>query len=155
MSNVSAASRTPIGSERPERPRLRLVNAPPGRRGEQPQPTEPVLHSYADRVLVAGANPAERGRMLAELRSLLPADTDFRQASETWEVVAQASDSRMVVLAGDLGQTTASALLRLLARRNPGLPVLAVGSDRRLRAPTRGRDPGDGGYRPTAGAARA
>ncbi|HEX5308235.1 MAG TPA: hypothetical protein VFW38_04070 [Solirubrobacteraceae bacterium] len=153
---MSAAPRTPVGSDRMERPSLRLLKKPaPGKRSEQSRSTEPVAHSYADRVLVAGADPAERARMLAELRSLLPADTDFRQASETWEVVAQASDSRMVVLAGDLGETSASALLRLLGRRNPALPVLAVGSERRAQAPAQGRDPSDGGYRPAADAAQA
>jgi hypothetical protein len=37
----------------------------------------------------------------------------------------------MVVLAGDLGEASCSSLLRLLARRNPALPVLAVGDSER------------------------
>jgi hypothetical protein len=69
--------------------------------------------------------------MLAELRSLLPEGTRFIEAGETWEVVARAPGSRMVVLAGDLGETSSSSLLRLLARRNPTLPVLAVGDSER------------------------
>jgi succinyl-CoA synthetase alpha subunit len=66
--------------------------------------------------------------MLAELRSVLPAGTQFVEACETWEVVARAPESRMVVLAGDLGDTSSASLLRLLARRNPTRPVLAVGA---------------------------
>ncbi len=69
--------------------------------------------------------------MLAELRSVLPEGTRFIEAGETWEVVARAPGSRMVVLAGDLGETSCSSLLRLLARRNPALPVLAVGDSER------------------------
>jgi hypothetical protein len=80
-----------------------------------------------DHVLVAGADAPARSRMLAELRSLLPPGTRFVEASETWEVVARAAGSRMVVLAGDLGEASCASLLRLLARRNPELPVLAVG----------------------------
>jgi hypothetical protein len=72
--------------------------------------------------------------MLAELRSVLPEGTHFVEASETWEVVARAADSRMVVLAGDLGEASSSSLLRLLARRNPALPVLAVGDSERRQA---------------------
>jgi hypothetical protein len=87
-----------------------------------------------DHVLVAGSDACTRGRMLAELRSVLPRGTRFVEASETWEVVARAPGSRMVVLAGDLGETSCSSLLRLLARRNPTLPVLAVGDSERRRS---------------------
>ena len=71
--------------------------------------------------------------MLAELRSILPRGTRFVEAGETWEVLARAPGSRMVVLAGDLGEASCSSLLRLLARRNPTLPVLAVGDSERRR----------------------
>jgi hypothetical protein len=84
-----------------------------------------------DHVLVAGADAAIRARMLAELRSILPQGTCFVEAGETWELVARAPGSRMVVLAGDLGEASCSSLLRLLARRNPTLPVLAVGDSER------------------------
>jgi hypothetical protein len=129
---------------------LRLVDE--RARAESKPQAAPALHGYAESVLVAGADPAARRRMLAELRSLLPAGTDFREAGETWEVVARACDSRMIVLAGDLGDTSTSALLRLLARRNPALPVLAVGGDRR---PPTGREADDGRCRPATDAAHA
>lgn len=93
--------------------------------------TDPDRREGEDYVLVAGADAATRARMLAELRSVLPQGTRFVEAGETWEVVARAPGSRMVVLAGDLGEASCSSLLRLLARRNPTLPVLAVGDSER------------------------
>ncbi len=71
--------------------------------------------------------------MLEELRSLLPAGTSFAEAEASWEVIARAADSDMVVLAGDLEGVSTTSLMRSLARRNPKLPVLAVGEDRRSR----------------------
>lgn len=161
-----ASSRMPTGAGAagPARPQLHLVGArrqnraaaSPGARGHDDGDAGGAQRERdaAGRVLVAGADAAARASMLAELRSLLPPDTDFREASETWEVIARAGDSRMVVLAGDLGEMPASALLRLLARRNPALPVLAVGSERRLHTPA-GRGQGGSGYRHVVDAAHA
>jgi hypothetical protein len=78
-------------------------------------------------VLVVGAEESTRSGMLAELRNLLPTGTRFLEAQETWEVLARAADSQMVVLVDDLGELSSSSLVRLLARRQPTLPVLAVG----------------------------
>ncbi|HEX4837356.1 MAG TPA: hypothetical protein VFV03_02375, partial [Solirubrobacteraceae bacterium] len=86
-------------------------------------------------VLVAGADASKRSRMLGELRGLLPASTCFLEAHETWEVIAAAAGSRMVVLTGDLGDVSAESLVRLLGRRHPTLPVLAVGSPTPAPAP--------------------
>jgi len=139
------------GSEATGRPHLKLVRSSPRRggprtgTGEQPvAPSAAPSHTAvgADHVLVAGADARVRASMLAELRSLLPADTRFVEAGETWEVIARTPGSRMVVLAGDLGDVSASSLLHMLARRHPTLPVLAVGADRRLPAPPRGPVPG-------------
>jgi hypothetical protein len=80
-------------------------------------------------VLVAGADSCARSRMLAQLRGVLPDGTQFVEAGETWEVVARASDSRMVVLTGDLGDLTAPGLMRVLSRRHPLLPVVALHND--------------------------
>jgi hypothetical protein len=77
-------------------------------------------------IILAGANAESRLAMLGELRNLLPADTDFLEASETWELLALAQGSRMVVLVDDLGDVSSASLVRLLGRRHPGLPVLAV-----------------------------
>lgn len=115
------------GDRRP--PHLRLLDAQSdGSPAGAPPSADGQRHErHGDHVLVAGADASARARMLAELRSLLPSGTSFVEASETWEVVARAAGSRMVVLAGDLGEASSSSLLRLLARRNPMLPVLAVG----------------------------
>lgn len=83
--------------------------------------------SESARVLVAGADPTARAKMLAQLRDMLPEGTPFVEARETWEVVAQASESRMVVLTGDLRDLTARGLVRVLSRRYPLLPVIALG----------------------------
>jgi DNA-binding NtrC family response regulator len=79
------------------------------------------------RVLVVAADASERSRMLAELRNVLPAGTVFVEAEETWRVLARAAASHMVVLVDDLPDISSKALVRLLARRQPTLPVLALG----------------------------
>jgi hypothetical protein len=77
-------------------------------------------------VLIAGADAAIRTRMYEELCDLLPPGTHFAQVSETWEVIAGACTSSMVVLAGDLGDVSSASVMRLLGRRYPTLPVLAI-----------------------------
>jgi hypothetical protein len=109
---------------RRSRPRLRLLRddhkARPCSGQDAPQP-EPAT------VLVAGAQAAARAKMLLQLRELLPEGTPFVEADETWEVVAQAASSRLVVLTGDLGDLSARGLMRVLSRRHPLLPVISVG----------------------------
>lgn len=122
------------------RSRLQLVDAQPRQTPERlanetAQGSSPTREPES--VLVAGSDAQARGRMLVELRSLLPPGTRFVEASETWELIALTPDSRMVVLTGALGETSAGSALRLLARRDPTLPVLVVGqagADRRHRA---------------------
>jgi hypothetical protein len=74
--------------------------------------------------------------MLDELHDLLPANTRFLEARETWEVIARAAGSRMVVLTGEFGDISTESLVRLLGRRHPALPVLAVGDRTRACAAT-------------------
>jgi len=134
----SAATRTDTPARRGAR--LRLVRgAAPARAQEQPHekrllapgaaPTGPAAH-----VLVAGADANRRSSMLDDLHGLLPAGTRFLEAHETWEVIAHAATSRMVVLAGDLGDVSAESLVKVLGRRHPTLPVLAVGGETPTRA---------------------
>lgn len=78
-------------------------------------------------MLVVGWDETGRSRMLEELRGLLPTSTRFLEACETWQVLARAAGSRMVVLTDDLGDVSAESLVKLLGRRHPTLPVLAVG----------------------------
>lgn len=65
--------------------------------------------------------------MLSELRGLLPAGTRFVEAGETWEALAHTDGSRMVVLTGGIGEVSTHSLMRILSRRYPTLPVIAVG----------------------------
>ncbi len=117
----------------PERvePYLRLVGDLAGRsatrdRREHHAAWKSAPADHAARVLIAGADAAARTHMLEELTDQLPAGTLFAHASETWEVIAAASTSNMVVLAGDLGEISGESMMRLLGRRYPTLPVLAV-----------------------------
>lgn len=86
-------------------------------------------------MLVAGADPRARERMLGELRSLLPEETPFVEAREVWEVLASAVGSRMVVLTGDLRDVSAESLMRVLGRRYPTLPVVSLRARPRPRSP--------------------
>jgi hypothetical protein len=124
----------PSSSHRPRSPaRLRLADrvldapAQPRRRERGPEPGDSGAALSNGHVLVVGADFGTRARMLSELRDVLPAGTRFLEARETWEVLARAADSQMVVLVGDLGELSSASLVRLLARRQPTLPVLAVG----------------------------
>lgn len=122
------------GLPRRTRPQLRLLRddgqlRPPRHQDAHASVASRPLegHSGEAFVLVAGADAASRTRMLEHLRKLFPKGTEFAEAGETWEVVAQAGDSRMVVLTGDLGDLTARGLMRVLSRRHPLLPVIALG----------------------------
>jgi CheY-like chemotaxis protein len=90
-------------------------------------------------VLIVGDDAARRSRMLSELRGLLPSGTPFVEAAETWEVLTHTTGSRMVVLTGGLGEISTHSLMRILSRRHPTLPVIAVGSR------TRSSQPADAG----------
>jgi len=96
----------------------------------RPQENQPPERSTSTRghapVLVAGADAACRSAMLGELRNMLPESTRFVEAHEIWELLARAATSRMVVLTDDIGDISSASLVRLLGRRHPGLPVLAV-----------------------------
>lgn len=120
------------GAPCPPRPQLRLVaerklHASGQPRGDELSRTRAVPGDERAHVLVAGGLASTRSRMLAELRNLLPESTRYLEARETWEVLARAPSSQMVVLTDDLGDVSAGSLVRLLGRRHPTLPVLAVG----------------------------
>jgi hypothetical protein len=89
--------------------------------------TQAVPRDEPAHVLVAGGASSARARMLGELRNLLPESTRYMEARETWEVLARAPSSRMVVLTDDLGDVSTESIVRLLGRRHPTLPVLTVG----------------------------
>ena len=107
----------------------------PGQREHELSVAQTATRGHPAHVLVAGAEEGARARMLGELRNLLPASTCFLEARETWELLARAANSRMVVLTDDLGDISTETLVRLLGRRHPTLPVFAVGSRARSSAP--------------------
>ncbi len=124
----------PSGSA-PSRPRsrLRLVDGPkqeppralPG--FEQALGVDVAVPPIHDHVLVVGVDVEARARMLGELRDVLPCSTRFVETQKTWEALTLAEGSQMVLLVGDLEELSGTSLVRLLARRQPTLPVLAVG----------------------------
>jgi hypothetical protein len=117
------------------RSRLRLIG---GERRHAARRPAPATEEGADAsvamaganasVLIAGADAPRRARMMEELRGLLPGGTPFEEASETWQVLAKAGKSAMVILTGELGDVSAQGLMRVLSRRYPLLPVIALGA---------------------------
>jgi hypothetical protein len=138
------------GGSRPERatpvPEHAPVREPehaPVREPEHAPVREPSAPAPAStppersRILVAGADPARRAAVLADLVAALPADTQFGEAGAAWEVLEQAPSSGVVMLAGDLDEVTAESLMNVLGHRHPSLPVVALGLCAE-RAPSRG-----------------
>lgn len=112
------------GCGEPREPRTGSVDAAEARR--------PALRVVADErhevapVLLAGASAWRRAVLRAELRATLPARTPFSEADDVSGLLERASSSRMVILAGDLDDTDAGSLLRLLGHRHPRLPVISL-----------------------------
>jgi hypothetical protein len=113
-------------------PHLRLLEspdaeaAPAGSAGHGVPKWDNSPLDYTAHVLIAGVDTVARAHLHDEMADQLPAGTSFTHASETWEVIAAASTSSMVVLAGDVGDMSGESMMRLLGRRYPTLPVLAV-----------------------------
>lgn len=123
MSRVASQQRP---RERSDRPALRVLG---GRRPE----TGPSLT-----VLVAGADAYRRAVLRAELASALPRMTQFCEAEEVGQALEHAPHSRLVVLAGDLRDSGAESLMRLLGQRHPELPVVCL-QEEPVRADLRAR----------------
>jgi hypothetical protein len=109
--------------------RLRLV--PRARRrqarvGDSGTGSRPSLGRLEGAVLVAGGDAASRATLVEELAGSLPQGTSFQQADALWQLLAQAPESRMVVLSGALDDLAPESLLHTLAHRHPGLPVVSV-----------------------------
>jgi hypothetical protein len=115
------------------RPQLRMLRGGPRTDreapGHIPERDRELPAAAPDRtqILVAGADPARRAAVLADLAEALPADTRFGEAGAAWEVLEQAPSSGVVMLAGDLDEVTAESLMNVLGHRHPSLPVVALG----------------------------
>jgi hypothetical protein len=78
------------------------------------------------RILVAGADPAQRAAVLHDLSEALPEGAQLGEAGAVSEVLERAPASSVVMLAGDLGEVSAESLMHMLGRRHPSLPVVAL-----------------------------
>jgi hypothetical protein len=83
-----------------------------------------AVESARPRVLLAGADAAQRRTLLRELTDTLPGDTLYNEAQAVGEVLEHAPRSRMVMLTGDLDDASAESLTQLLGHRYPELPVV-------------------------------
>jgi hypothetical protein len=79
------------------------------------------------RILVAGADPAQRAAVLHDLSQSLPEGAQLGEAGAVSEVLERAPASSVVMLAGDLGEVSAESLMQMLGSRHPSLPVVALG----------------------------
>ena len=132
----------------PRAPRLRLVarTAEPGRhpraastkrretasasrqnaRGDTRASGAHPMGAGESSVLVAGRERSSRAEVMRDLTATMPANTRFDEASDAWEVLALAPDSRMIVLSGDLGDLSAKSAMHMLAHRLPEVPVVSL-----------------------------
>jgi hypothetical protein len=85
-------------------------------------------------VLVAGADATRRDAMIDELARTMAPGTRFAHAAASWEVLALAGSSRMVVLSGELEEASGESLMRMLGHRYPALPVVSLDAERSLTA---------------------
>ncbi|HXP29197.1 MAG TPA: hypothetical protein VN804_05545 [Solirubrobacteraceae bacterium] len=83
-------------------------------------------------VLVAGKDATRRDSMIDELASTMAPGTRFAHAAASWEVLALAGSSRMVILSGELEEISNESLMRMLSHRYPALPVVALDAQRAL-----------------------
>jgi hypothetical protein len=79
------------------------------------------------RILVAGADAAQRAALLHDLSEALPPSAQLGEACAVSEVLERAPSSSVVMLAGDLGGVSVESLMHMLGNRHPSLPVVAVG----------------------------
>jgi hypothetical protein len=121
----------------PQAPRLRLLprGSKPDRhpcerrtrvRAQLGQPREgrPVLDERP--VLLAGGDTAARAAVQRELVESMPARTSFEQAGAVWEVLVRAPASSMVILSGELEDIPAGALMQMITRRHPEVPIVRL-----------------------------
>ena len=77
------------------------------------------------RLVLSGADPATRALVREELERGEP-EVLVLEALDAWELLQLAPRATMVVLAGDLPDATASAMVRVLAHRHPDLNVISL-----------------------------
>lgn len=109
------------------------------RRGQPAPRTTPEPSRDSLSVLVAGGDADQRAAVLGDLSETMPDGTTFNEASTCWEVLAQATGNRMVILSGDLDDAPSKSLMQMLGQRHPSLPVVSLAAPgRRQRLDARG-----------------
>ena len=104
----------------PQTPERNVARAPVARAPVQSSPSADAP------VLVAGKDATRRASMIEELASTMAPGTCFTHAAASWEVLALAGSSRMVILSGGLEEISNESLMRMLSHRYPALPVVAL-----------------------------
>jgi hypothetical protein len=116
---------SPAVAQRVSRERShRAILQAPGRRGRGGASTP--FSAPSTTVLLAGVDPDRRALLREEIAATLPHRARFIEAEEVCEVLERAPLSRLVILAGDLADTDAESLMRMLGHRHPQLPVVCV-----------------------------
>ena len=77
------------------------------------------------RLVLSGAEPSLRALVREELQRSEP-DVLVLEAIDAWELLQVAPRAELVVLAGDLPDAPADAMVRLLAHRHPELNVISL-----------------------------
>ncbi|HEY7829018.1 MAG TPA: hypothetical protein VIC06_00440 [Solirubrobacteraceae bacterium] len=78
------------------------------------------------RILIVASRAQERTLVRRELTDALAPDTAFAEAGNIWEVLQQAPQCGVVMLAAPLTDVSARTLTELLGRRHPWLPIVVL-----------------------------
>jgi len=118
----------------PDSPTLRFVTehaaAPTAPRRRRPpgrfERAGRVTRDDASPILIAGRDRASRAEVLDTLSEMMGPGAAFEEAETFSEVLLRAPASRMVVLSGELDGIPPESLRRMLAHRDPDLPVATL-----------------------------
>ncbi len=107
-------------------PALRLVAEELWDAGENQEMQTDGNNSNSPRILIVARGAEERALVRKELKSALAPDSTFAEAGNVWEVLQQAPQCGVVMLAGALPDVSARTLTELLGRRHPWLPIVVL-----------------------------
>ena len=118
----------------PGSPTLRFVTEQPAAGTVHRERRPPARFERSQRVsredgspiLIAGRDRASRAEVLESLSEEMGPDATFEQAETFSEVLLRAPASRLVVLSGELDGIPPESLRRMLAHRDPDLPVATL-----------------------------
>lgn len=99
--------------------------APPARAVATAHQARLSLVGGRPRLVLCGGGAAQRAAVREQLIASVPGALVL-EATDVWEVMQLAPRSNLVVLAGDLPDGAADAVVRLLAHRHPELAVISL-----------------------------